>query len=348
MAALGLLSSLRGILQDKKNADIESVLSKINYKVTSTFMITFCLLVTTNSLVGDPVSCFGDSTHPKYKDNIVNLYCWTHSTFTQSTLNGISAPYSGLSNHKYSDDVIYHTYYKWIPFILFIQGLLFYMPHFIWKKWEGGRIEKMINPHLPIIAQEERKKQLKELATYIKTSRSTNQIYAIKFLICDVLYILNIIINIIMTDKVLNGNFISYGKNVLVYYNSENKTSLNNPMHVIFPKITKCDLKLFGVSGTIEKHDFLCILSLNDIYDKLYIVLWFWFWLLCVMNIIVFIYHIFLFIIPKYRRCLFGHLNIDKKTLNIFDGYGDAFLIYLLLRNFDNQSMKLLIEELQV
>lgn len=34
----------------------------------------------------------------------------------------------------------FHSYYQWVPFMLFFQALLFYVPHLIWKMWEGGKI----------------------------------------------------------------------------------------------------------------------------------------------------------------------------------------------------------------
>lgn len=30
-----------------------------------------------------------------------------------------------------------HAYYQWVPFVLFGQALCFYIPHFLWKSWEG-------------------------------------------------------------------------------------------------------------------------------------------------------------------------------------------------------------------
>lgn len=38
-----------------------------------------------------------------------------------------------------------HAYYQWVPFVLFGQALCFYIPHFLWKSWEGKVILKNIN-----------------------------------------------------------------------------------------------------------------------------------------------------------------------------------------------------------
>ena len=41
--------------------------------------------------------------------------------------------------------------------------------------------------------------------------------------------------------------------------------------------MTKCTFHKYGSSGTVEKHDGLCVLAMNIINEKIYIFLWFWF-----------------------------------------------------------------------
>ena len=50
-----------------------------------------------------------------------------------------------------------------------------------------------------------------------------------------------------------------------------------DPMAVVFPKVSKCTFHKYGPSGTVERHDGLCVLPLNIINEKIYIFLWFWF-----------------------------------------------------------------------
>lgn len=44
----------------------------------------------------------------------------------------------------------------------------------------------------------------------------------------------------------------------------------------VFPRVTKCTFHKFGASGTIQKHDALCVLALNILNEKIFIFLWFW------------------------------------------------------------------------
>jgi hypothetical protein len=34
---------------------------------------------------------------------------------------------------------VYHAYYQWVPFVLFLQGVMFYLPHYLWKVFEVNK-----------------------------------------------------------------------------------------------------------------------------------------------------------------------------------------------------------------
>lgn len=78
----------------------------------------------------------------------------------------------------------------------------------------------------------------------------------------------------ILIDSFLGGTFFTYGTEVLKFtqLNQENRT---DPMVEVFPRVTKCTFHKFGASGTIQHHDALCILALNILNEKIYILLWY-------------------------------------------------------------------------
>ena len=50
--------------------------------------------------------------------------------------------HAGVAPEPYDDDgtkseVRYHKYYQWVCFTLFFQAILFYIPRYMWKTWEG-------------------------------------------------------------------------------------------------------------------------------------------------------------------------------------------------------------------
>ena len=94
----------------------------------------------------------------------------------------------------------------------------------------------------------------------------------------------NCSIQIYLIDRLLGGEFTTYGLQVLAFamLNDEER---DDPMVRIFPKVTKCTFHNFGASGTIQQFDGLCILPINMINDKIYIGIWFWLFILLLLSV---------------------------------------------------------------
>lgn len=109
--------------------------------------------------------------------------------------------------------------------------------------------------------------------------------------------------NIFMTDKFLGGAFLKYGTDVVAFsnMNQENRT---DPMVAIFPRVTKCTFHKFGPTGSIQKHDALCILALNILNEKIYIFLWFWFIILAILSGLALVYSTAVVLLPSTRETI--------------------------------------------
>lgn len=48
-------------------------------------------------------------------------------------------PHPGVGSYGINskDEIKRHAYYQWVPFVLFGQGIMFYLTHVFWKKLEG-------------------------------------------------------------------------------------------------------------------------------------------------------------------------------------------------------------------
>ena len=69
-------------------------------------------------------------------------------------------------------------------------------------------------------------------------------------------------------------------------------------------RLTKCTFHKYGHSGTIEKHDALCLLATNIISEKIYVFLWFWLIILAVLTACYLIYTIAVIAIPSLRKTM--------------------------------------------
>ena len=124
-----------------------------------------------------------------------------------------------------------------------------------------------------------------------------------------------------------------------------------DPLAVVFPKVAKCSFHKFGASGTVERHDGLCVLPLNIINEKIYIFLWFWFILLASITGMFLLYRLGVLFGAGIRTAMIqarsGRVSRDKISdilnepgLNYFQQLGDFFLLYLIAKNMDEVGMK--------
>ena len=52
---------------------------------------------------------------------------------------------------------------------------------------------------------------------------------------------------------------------------------ITNPMCEAFPRVASCTFWKYGSGGVPVGHNAICILSLNIIIDKVYLILWYWY-----------------------------------------------------------------------
>lgn len=347
MAVFGLVSSVAGFIKVRYLIDkaiIDNMVFRCHYRLTSAVLFLCCVLVTANNLIGDPISCINDGAIPGH---VINTYCWITYTFTLPGQHGrpvgTSVAHSGLGN-EFNQERTYHSYYQWVPFMLFFQGLLFYMPHWIWKNWEEGKM-RLISDGLrgmATLGPEERKGRQGRLVKYLYDSLNTHNTYSFGYFICEALNFINVIGNIFFVDKFLGGAFLTYGSDVLKFSGMDQENR-SDPMIEIFPRVTKCTFHKYGASGSIQKHDALCVLALNILNEKIYIFLWFWFIILSVLSGLAILYSAAIVMMPTTREAVLKRrfrsatgLQIENLIRRI--QIGDFLMIHLLGQNINVTS----------
>jgi len=87
----------------------------------------------------------------------------------------------------------YHSYYQWVPFMLFFQGVLFYVPHWMWKQWEEGKI-RIISEGMRganVETKLERQAKTSRLVQYLMETMHLHNSYAAGYFFCEVLNFVN-------------------------------------------------------------------------------------------------------------------------------------------------------------
>ncbi|XP_013787524.1 innexin inx2-like [Limulus polyphemus] len=345
------LGNLVKIKHDK--VKIDNYAFRLHYEVTVTILLVFSLMISATQFFGEPISCI-------QKDDIsvktLNTFCWIESTFTlPKTFNkkvGVEVAHPGVAKHEPGDEVKEHAYYQWVCFVTFLQALLFYVPRFMWRGFEEGKVKDMsLELSKPILSEKERNRNIMKLVTYFTTRKGKHCNYAWKYILCELLNFVNVISQIYLVDRFLGYEFTTFGSDVVRFTGTDPENRLD-PMVRVFPRVTKCDFYRYGSSGDVQKHDALCLIPLNILNEKIYVFMWFWFVVLAVLSGLALVYRTMVFFSPRIRYHLIFLLDriTPPQRLNAVlnrMSYGDWFLLQQVGHNIESRNFRDLLTELE-
>ncbi|XP_046445811.1 innexin inx2-like [Daphnia pulex] len=341
---LGTFSKLKAAIKLKTTSvKITTPVFALHYRLTFLVLLTSSILVTSRQYIGEHIQCIQDAVAVPIK--ILNNYCFISSTFSIPRTTPIAKgeiSLFGLGPYTEEDDVTYHAYYQWVPFVLFGQALMFYTPYYLWKMWEGTKVRNIIQGmHIFTIKEKIEVRDEKEeiLTKYIVRNLHEHNGWAIRFFVCELLNLVNVIGQIFLTNRFLGGEFLRYGIEVVEFLDQDPETRVD-PMARVFPRLTKCVFHKYGSSGTIQRHDALCILALNIINEKIYTFLWFWFIILAIITSIDFLARVVIVMMPPVRMFLLrSRLSAPQKddadVITQRCSIGDWLLVDFLSKNMD-------------
>ena len=185
---LGFFKPLKGFLKFD-SIWIDNNVFRLHYKATVMVFVTASLFVTSKQYIGDPIDCMVDGIPSK----VMDTYCWIHSTFSVPNkvigIAGEDNAHPGVAPPNDMEDDMklrYHKYYQWVCFTLFFQAILFYIPRYLWKTWEAGKIKMLVQDmNIPIVETDTKKDRINLLVDYFSVNRNNHQFYAIKFFLCE-------------------------------------------------------------------------------------------------------------------------------------------------------------------
>lgn len=340
---------------------VDNFVFRLHYKYTYTIFMVSMLLATLYDAIGNKIDCMTGLDSDSFED-VVNAYCFIMGTFTidrlhNATIKGVDVPYPGVGQRIGDESITFHSYYQWVPFVLFLQGVIFYLPHWLWKMMEGGLFKTIIQ-NLSIRdylgtgkdmkSYFNREAQFNALSKYIKNHMETHKAWAFKYFFFEGLNFAVVIGMIFFTDWFLGGEFLTYGTSVMevVGLDPENRT---DPMTYVFPRMAKCTFRSFGSSGTIQIRDVMCLIATNIINEKIYLFLWVWLILLAavtglwlLLRILTIVLHpLRLVILKMYVR---EENSQDVSTVMRSASVSDWFLLESLGRNMERMVFSEFIE----
>ncbi|KAI2801773.1 Structural component of the gap junction [Blomia tropicalis] len=302
---------------------------------------------------GDPIDCISRDDIPP---NLLDTYCWIHTTFSIENAwkkrVGEEVPYPGVDKTTPNEKRVYHAYYQWVCFVLFFQAIFFYVPRYLWKAAEGGLVKNLIlGLNRPVLGEEDRLGSINLVTDYLYRNMSLHNTLFLTYTITEVLNLFNVILQMMLIDRFLGGEFSSYGWDVINF--SEWDWSVRfDPMIKVFPRLTKCTFHRYGSSGDVQRHDAMCILPINIVNEKVYIFLWFWFYFLAIVSALALVYRALTIFYPGMRtmathsHCRISNPKEIREVLK-YGKVGDWFLLDLLAKNMDPLNFRDLVLDLK-
>jgi hypothetical protein len=217
------------------------------------------------------------------------------------------------------------TYYAWIPFIILLNGVVFQIPHTIWKYLEGGVIKKFYSEEANNIHTDgENEKILQQNSTQFKSIMNSLKWYHAKFTLCQFLNVVVVIVIFCINDVIFQHKFFDYGA----------QSEEWNRLCDVFPTRTSCDIGSGGTSNSANSINGLCDLNYNHANQYIFLILWYWFIILFVIGNFQLIFEAVCTFVPAFRLTLLkwklppgSTVNLEQFTL------GQWFLLFQISRN---------------
>jgi hypothetical protein len=91
------------------------------------------------------------------------------------------------------------------PFTVLLQAILFYVPRWLWKNWEAGKVAALrMDLNLGIISEVEKKLKKKLLIEYMYSNLKHHNFWAYRYFFCELLSLVNVcgMLNLILKTSI--------------------------------------------------------------------------------------------------------------------------------------------------
>nr|CAH8829635.1 unnamed protein product [Trichobilharzia regenti] len=285
---------------------VEDFADKFNFIITVMILMLCATIVTVKQYMMKPISCYmATDLGGKNLLDYVENYCWVQGTIPITYSGKVPETDEGweeLEKHKL-------LYYQWVPFVLGLQCIMFYLPRLIWQMICYNRVGTDVQ-HLVLSAnqavhanEEQRTKMVQHLAKtleqllfqqreyrsglwpsvrrrmckwgylFLVSKRLGTRLFG-TYLFIKFLYLLNAIGQIFMMQSFLGlktDNYTLFG----IAISKNILAGLDWEVTMIFPRVGFCLVPLKHI-GSNNYATAQCVLPVNMLNERIYMFLWFW------------------------------------------------------------------------
>lgn len=124
-----ILGHVWGGFRSKPRID-DDFIDRLSHRYTINILVIFVIIVSSKQYVGEPINCWMPAHFTSSHEKYTNSYCLIQNTY-----------YLPLTENVPKDNDLAKRrmigYYQWVPMLLLIQCLLFYLPCLMWRALYG-------------------------------------------------------------------------------------------------------------------------------------------------------------------------------------------------------------------
>jgi hypothetical protein len=236
--------------------------------VTATILAFFAAVVSAKQYVGSPIQCACPMEFSGGWEEYVEDYCFVQNTYYIAPKEEIPA----IDGARYAKQI---GYYQWVPIVLVLQAVMFYMPNWVWESLQRQSCidleSAVVNARsLHVLSGKEREEKLEKLVLYIGASmRAEEQQWLPKrylsylYLFVKLLYLSNVLCQIYTLNLFIGNGYALWG--LTTAYGLVTGDGIADSS--VFPRVSLCDFQLRRLANE-NNYTVQCVLMINMFNEK--------------------------------------------------------------------------------
>uniref|UniRef100_A0A914WNX4 Innexin n=1 Tax=Plectus sambesii TaxID=2011161 RepID=A0A914WNX4_9BILA len=307
------MDMLKGLMNAVTALPDGDSVDRLNYCYTTSLLIVFSVFVSGWTFVGTPIQCWFPAYYKGWWNEYALDYCYVQNTYFLPFTEIESENYFDIAKHMvpipknitHRDEKLI-GYYQWVPFVLALEAILFYLPVVIWRGMysaSGVKVKAVCDTcaFKQNTAPEDRKKNIETVARFLTyTNEITEQLHggvrtfmagryiSTLYLFIKFIFAVNCVLQFFMLQAFLGLNHFWWGADVVIDLLGGREW----PQTGNFPRVTMCDFEV-RVLGNLHRHTVQCVLMINMFNEKIFLFLWWWFFVVSIFSVLSFFYWLF-------------------------------------------------------